>query len=266
MKKTTRTIILCLSIASLTVPSFAYQTSKKPTYRSNYYHNTNAYTSQRTNTKSTYQPNYYRHTNKASTQQPSEKFVSGCRLGFDVMGGTISNPTTIKYGITDLYTNQKTSEYSFDSTLAGAGFNIGLQHYQKFESELFVDLYGGGTKSAPAYYNYISYPMRVSGFLVSFGLREHYYYPLSEKFKLDLALGLGGISSSGKYTDKYDIEAYRQEPWSDTVFMYDGTIGFVYYPWDFLPLRFGYTRASFSSDYIGKGLNKFYFGVSYLFD
>lgn len=269
MKRLICTGITGLIIITTTSSSLAYRTYAPSAYRpTNYYrHTSSAYTPQQTTNKTGYATNNYRYTTKKpATEQPSDKFISACRLGFDLMGGTVSSPKTIKYGITDFYTQEKTSEYSFNHAVAGVGFNFGLQHYQEFESELFLDLYSGGTRSAPAYYNYISYPMTVTGYLIPFGLREHYYHSLSEKFKLDIALGIGGIYTSGFYSDKYDIEAYRQEPWQDTVFMYEGTIGFVYYPWEFLPLRFGYRRSNFSSDYIGTGINTFYFGVSYLFD
>ena len=236
-----------------------------PKHSGEYYRRVFNNQTQRPTPKTTYKQNYYQHSDKTQTTKASYKFFSGYRLGIDLMAGNVSNPTTIRYGITDFYTNEKTSEYSFNRTIGGIGLNFGFQHYQKFETELFVDIYAGGAKSAPAYYNYISYPMRVNGYIIPYGVREHYYYPFSEKFKLDLAIGVGGIGSSGSYTDKYDIEAYRQEPWSDTTFMYDGLIGFVYYPWDYLPLRFGYLRANFDSDYIGKGLNKFYFGFSVIF-
>ena len=130
MQRITCALILCLSTVSITTTSFAYQTLATQKYRPTYYRNTNT----------SYTPDYYHRTSKASkpAQQPPKKFISGYRFGFDVMGGTISNPTTIKYGITDLYTNQKTSEYSFDNTLIGAGFNFGLQHYQTFESEKYT--------------------------------------------------------------------------------------------------------------------------------
>lgn len=238
-----------------------------PTHSGEYYrHINNNYTKQKSISNSTYKQNYHQRTNKAPvSEQISDKFISGYRLGFDIMGGRISNPATIKYGIIDFYTQEKTSEYSFDGTIGGLGLNFGLQHYQKFETELFADIYTGGAKSAPAYYNYISYPMRVNGYIMTYGVNEHYYYPFFENFKLDLAIGLGGIISAGTYTDKYDIDAYRQDPWSDSKFMYDVIVGFVYYPWDSIPLRFGYQRVNFDSDYIGKGLNKFYFGISYIF-
>lgn len=253
MKKTIAFLITFIGM-------YTANASTLPTHSSEYYrHIPTRQTQPSSIKKSTPKP---KTTQQETTTQSSDKFISSYRLGIDIIGGKISDPTTIKYGITDFYTHEKTSEYSF-SVVGGAGFNFGLQHYKLFETELFADLYISKTSSAPAYYNYIYYPMKVSGLITTFGLREHYYYSFSEKFKLDLGIGVGGAYSSGSYIDKYEIEAYYQKPWDDTSFMYEGMIGFVYYPWDSMPIRFGYLRANFNSDYIGKSLNQFYFGIAF---
>ena len=195
----------------------------------------------------------------AETEAPT--FINGYRAGLDIIGGNTVSPSAIQYTITDLYNEQKQGDHTITSFIE-VGLKFGIRHYNHFETELYLNLASGGEKSAPRYYNYIYYPMRAYAMLMPFGIREHYYQPIFDKIDLDFALGCGGIYTWGTYIDKNDFETYRQQIWSKTEFTYDYSIGMVWHKSEIFDIRLGYQRVNFTSDFIGKGLNKFYLGFS----
>lgn len=187
-------------------------------------------------------------------------FISGYTMGLELIGGNIANSTPIQYHISDAYNEQKNASYQFGGII-GLGFNLGLLHYNNLETEFFIDLYSGSTKNAPNYYDYIRYPMNISGIILPFGVREHYYLPIFNKTYLDFGVGLGGIYTYGSYTDKHNINDYHQVPWKETLLAYNYSIGFLWKKSEHFAVKIGYQRTQSVHNYIGKGLNKFYIGI-----
>lgn len=186
------------------------------------------------------------------------------RIGLDITYGAVNGAKDIYYGITDNYSNKKSSFYKYDDII-GAEL-AGALRFKHFETEGFVDYMAGGTQDAPNYYNYIRYPMDARGTIINLGVREHYYLPVMRWLDLDFGIGAGWGFNYGEFIDEYDIDYYRQDTWNKNSAFYDLNLGIVLNWSEHFGTRIGYRRTNYLSNKFGlQGINQGYAGISYTF-
>lgn len=203
-------------------------------------------------------------TNTYAADLIEQEQIAKFRIGMDLSFGVAVGANNIYYGITDFYSNEKSSIYKYDDTLA---FELaGALRFKYFETEGFIDYISGNSQNAPNYYDYIKYPMDAIGTIVNIGIREHYYLPITKWLDLDFGVGAGWGFNYGEFTDEYDIQYYHQDTWSKNSAFYDFNLGIVLNWTQHFDTRAGYRRINYPSNKFGlKALNQGYVGVSYTF-
>lgn len=177
------------------------------------------------------------------------------RIGIDMGGGATVGDKDFYYGIYD------------NSALVAMDMNFGFIYKHKYETELSFNVAVSSAVDSPEDYGYYYTDISANGVYYGFSLREHYYMPISSKWKFDVALGYGYYWENVTIDDDEDLEYIKPQYIlkSDS-----GAIEIMAGLWwrfhDNAALRFGYKRVNFlNADFPIDNVNSGYLGVSYVF-